>query len=152
MTTFQQVTNAWVTAPPLDDSYDVYLDFRGTGGTTAGGEPLRLSADAFAVVSTMLSLQKPVYYSKALNALSTDALFGAITNDHPGEDSLVKDVELFWSIEEQRGALFLELATRSFVRFDVGSAGDLIAWALSVYTVEVIFDGSTLVMKQDLGS
>jgi len=144
-----QVSNAWITRS-RGDQITIVLDFR---GTSAGSTEVIGSASQFALISTMMALGKPVYYSTELNAIATEPSFGRSAEDAPPEQPLlIHDMDLVWNFEEMRGGLVLEFQNRSLIYFQMRDPALIVGWALTITNHDVTFDGTALVSVRDIGT
>lgn len=144
-----QVSNAWITRSQGGE-IRIDLDFR---GTSAGSTEVIVSASQFALISMMMALGKPVYYSTELKAIATEPSFGRSAEDAPPQEPLlIHDVDLVWNFEEMRGGLVLELQNRSVTYFEMADPALIVGWALAVTNHDVTFDGTALVSVRDIGT
>lgn len=143
-----RVTDAWVTGE--DSVVQLELDF---AGVSNGSEQREARPGEFAVVAAAMSQGKPVYFSRDLDAISTDPFFGSQPPDPQEftEPVVVMDVDLVWGFKSRTGMLMLTLGNRSVAHFEVSDPSLLAGWVLTCETHPVVFDGSTLKSRRDLG-
>lgn len=136
-----RVTDVWPATSGDPVNFD--LDFL---GTAAGSQQVQIGAEVHALVQLMLTLELPyVYWRSDLNAVSTDASFGAAAQDVP-EDHDAIAAEAMWNFNQQNGALFVLLENRSVIRVDFTSAAEIAAWMLAVERGVVRWEAGGLVM------
>lgn len=136
-------------------SQDTELEFRGLdlAGVGVLGEIIaEISGEhrstAFAITASLFGTQRPVYYSYPLNAVSTDASFGA-TPSRPVNFARtgalrVMNIDGIWSFSTGSGTLVLTLEDGPIAHVDVNDPNALIGWLHVVKIATVTFDGTTI--------
>lgn len=142
-----RVTDAWVTSTtPLR----IELNF---AGITVGSQTLDVKPNAFALIATMMSFGRPVYYSPEKNILSTDPFFASNAPDTQDFEQALKvvDVDLLWNFKSNTGSLMLTLQDKSLAHQAFDNPALLLGWALSCGAHAVVLDRDGLKSRQDAG-
>ena len=102
----------------------------------------------FAVAASMFAAGQPVYYSYGLNAISTDATFGATPSKVPNFQRTgalpVVSVDGIWMLRENSGTLIMTFESGAVVPFGVNEVGPFIGWLHLIGVDLVTFDGERL--------
>lgn len=135
-----RVTDIWPASSGDPHTFDV--DLLGAG---SGSQQVTIGAEVHALVQLMLTLDRYVYWESDLNAVATDASFGAAAQN-VREDQTAVGAEAMWNFNQQNGALFVLLENRSIIRVDFINASEIAAWMLSIERGVVAWKAGALTM------
>lgn len=107
---------------------------------------------AFAITATLFGTRQPVYYSYPLNAVSTDANFGATPSRRPNFATIgplrVVNIDGIWRFSNSSGTLVLTLEDGLIANINIDDSNTLIGWLNMAKTAALTFNGTTLATAQ----
>jgi hypothetical protein len=132
-----RVTDVWTNDGSDSETVHVDLDYQGDDD---GNDAATLDIETFAVLAGIMALQKPTYYSKLDQVITTEPFYAQREGDQQNQMSgKVIELDAVWRLTEKTGTLFVILNNRARGRVDINSAAAFTSWMLAASVHQVTF-------------